>query len=100
MPSHGASDITNNDFYRLTTGTGVTTGVALSKAPYYFVPSGYWVSPNLIHSAGSTGQYISATVASNATGTAYILDFNSDDLDPNARSLNTNRYSVRCLARS
>ena len=100
LPSHGASDITNNDFYRLTIGTGVTTGVVLSKAPYYFVPSGYLMSPNFILSAGSTGQYISATATSNVLSEAYILDFNSDDLDPNAQSNNLNRYSVRCLARS
>ena len=100
LPSHGASDITNNDFYRLTIGTGITTGVALSKAPYYFVPSGYLIAPNAIQFAGSTGRYISATADSPALSSAYLLVFDSDDLDPNDSSMSHIRYSVRCLARS
>ena len=100
LPSHGASDITNNDFYRLTIGTGITTGVDLSKAPYYFVPSGYLMVPSLIQSAGSTGRYISATADSPALSSAYLLVFGSDDLDPNDSSMSHIRYSVRCLARS
>ena len=102
--SHSSNDAVSGSFYNLLNQYGFTSSTgsdanSITRAPLFFVRSGYVYPANYLYRAGNLGYYWSSVA--NSSSLAYDLYFTSYSVYPSGD--NHNRYvgrSVRCVAPS
>lgn len=104
LPTSGSSfNSTPGSFYNLLNQYGFTSSTgsgtnSITRAPLFFVRSGYVYPSNYLGYAGNYGDYWSSVARSSSY--AYNLDFYSSNVYPSSGGIRYYGQSVRCVAPS
>ena len=101
--SYFSNDAVSGSFYNLLNQYGFTSSPgsganSITRAPLFFVRSGYVRPTSYLQDAGLNGSYWSSVA--NLSSNAYYLYFDSSNVFPSGGSNRYNGYSVRCVAPS
>ena len=101
--SHTNNNNVSGSFYNLLNQYGFTSSTgsgtnSITRAPLFFVRSGYVYPTNYLGRAGYRGLYWSSVA--NSSSDAYYLDFYSSNVGPSSFHYRYGGHSVRCVAPS